>query len=301
MTDEKKYRTEVPNIIDDLGLDPHERALYVHYKRACGGNDCEWVESVRVTGKKTKMSFSKAGEARRGLVKRGLISLISKGNDGTAVRIANIWELNKVYYGQEPRPDIDGWTVDQLKEWCQGVHNTHTIMEEGKENGASEGAGVHNAHTSVHNTHNKKEPLNPTTTIPAHEEPVSEPPQDSIGILLKQFLVSSGLRMPRNQDKLDQWKTDLSDIFKIAGSNLETAKKLIEDTVKALGNKYTIVGPKSIYDSCGAEWAKIQRQEPVRVVANGYPQGNGPPRASPKSITDIDQERYKKLQEENKR
>lgn len=139
---------------------------------------------------------------------------------------------------------------------------------------------------------------NPTTTIPTpthvHEEPIT---QESIGALLKQFLISSGLRMPRNQEKLDQWKADLGDIFKMTGGNLESAKKLIEDTIKALGNKYTIVGPKSIYDSCGAEWAKLQRQEPVRTVANGYHQDNGPPRASPKLSAPIDQEKLKKLQE----
>lgn len=148
MTDEKKYRTEVPNIIDDLGLDPHERALYVHYKRSCGGNDCEWIESVRITGQRTKMSHTRAASARASLVERGLIQLIPKGNDGTAVKIVNIWELNTLFYQDDDRPDIDGWTVKQLKEKYQGVNNVYTLEP-----------SVNNMNTSVNNVYNKKEPL----------------------------------------------------------------------------------------------------------------------------------------------
>ncbi len=148
MTDEKRWRTEVPNIIDDLGLDPHERALYVHYKRSCGGNDCEWTESARVTGQKTKMSHTRAASARASLVKRGLIQLIPKGNDGTAVRIVNIWELNTLFYQDDNRPDIDGWTVEQLKEKYQGVNIIYTLEP-----------SVNNVYTSVNNVYNKKEPI----------------------------------------------------------------------------------------------------------------------------------------------
>lgn len=166
MADERRYRTEIPNIIDDLGLDPHERALYVHYKRACGGNDCEWVESIRVTAQRTKMSVGRASEARKSLVERGLIRLISKGNDGTAVRAVNIWDLNTLFYQQEYRPDIDGWKVEQLREWCEGVHIMNTLEQEElpdsqpKEVGVQDVNGsVHNMKAGVHNMNNKKEPI----------------------------------------------------------------------------------------------------------------------------------------------
>lgn len=161
MTDEKKFRTEIPNIIDDLGLDPHERALYVHYKRACGAGDCEWVESVRVTAQRTKMSIGQTSQARNRLVERGLIRTIRKGNDGTAVRIVNIWDLNTIFYSQEHKPDIDGWTIDQLKEWCEGVHIMNTLEDEASNSehlGPPETPGVHNMKASVHIMNNKKEP-----------------------------------------------------------------------------------------------------------------------------------------------
>jgi hypothetical protein len=35
-SDLKKYRTEIPNMIFDIGLTPYEVALYGHFKRVCG-------------------------------------------------------------------------------------------------------------------------------------------------------------------------------------------------------------------------------------------------------------------------
>lgn len=162
MTNEKKFRTEIPNIIDDLGLDPHERALYVHYKRACGAGDCEWVESVRITAQRTKMSIGQTSQARNRLVERGLIRTIRKGNDGTAVRVVNIWDLNTTFYSQEHKPDIDGWTVQQLKEWCEGVHNMNTLEDKASDSehlNEPDVSSVHNVNTGVHNMNNKKEPI----------------------------------------------------------------------------------------------------------------------------------------------
>lgn len=50
------HRTQIPNIVDDLGLDPYERALYVHYKRVCGENQGAYCyEATKTTAQKTKM------------------------------------------------------------------------------------------------------------------------------------------------------------------------------------------------------------------------------------------------------
>lgn len=292
MVDEKRYRTEIPNIIDDLGLDPYERTLYVHYKRVCGASGGQCTEGVRGTAEKTKMSFAKVSSTRQALIDRGLILMQPHGEvGGFAVTIVDIWHLNTAYYADKNRPGIDGWTIKQLEEWvsrCSGGEhpieevspqtpnlNGHSSLSEqgcsGDEQGCSPGE-------------QKKEHINPTTTTPTgtHVHAKDEqPPEDGIGVLLKQFLISSQLRMPRKQEKLEQWRADLGEILKLAGSNLESAKRLIEDTIKALGNKYTIVGPQSIYDSCAAEWAKVRRQEPLRPVINGHHSPAGPARASP--------------------
>lgn len=186
MSDEKRYRTEIPNIIDDLGLDPHERALYVHYKRSCGGNDCEWVESARVTGQKTKMSHTRASTARKSLVDRGLVCLVPKGNDGTAIRVIDIWELNTLFYQDKHRPDIDGWTINQLKEHYPGVNIIYTLEQEEPSNSETEGVGVNNVNTSVNNMNNKKEPIKKELEGKEENSPI---PEKSLSPSQKMFTV----------------------------------------------------------------------------------------------------------------
>jgi hypothetical protein len=185
MTDprSKPYRTEIPNLIDDLGLDPHERALYVHYKRACGADsEGEWIEGIRITAKRTKMSSTRASQARAQLKKRGLIRTIRKGNEGTAIKVIDIWELNTTFYRHDYKPDIDGWTVEQVKEWClgvrivntndntppqeqvtnQGVNYTNTLENEPE--GVTSSEGVSNVDTSVNNTNTNEPGVNDKDT-----------------------------------------------------------------------------------------------------------------------------------------
>lgn len=117
------YRTQIPNIIDDLGLDPFERALYVHYKRTCGENpDGYSNETTETISGKLRMSTGQVSNARKSLITRGLI--IATSTRPVVVKIVNIWELNRIYYQaeRESRPNIDGWTVNQLKLWSSNIH-----------------------------------------------------------------------------------------------------------------------------------------------------------------------------------
>ena len=127
MTD-KRYRTELPNIIDDLGLNPYERALYVHYKRVCGATGGICNEAVRTTSEKTKMAVGKITPTRLALEKKGLITTSGGGlgrNGTTPVEIIDIWELNTAFYAEKERPDIDGWTINQLDDWLKNVHHVN--------------------------------------------------------------------------------------------------------------------------------------------------------------------------------
>lgn len=145
MSDPKRYRTQIPNIIDDLGLDPYERALYVHYKRVCGdGNGGECFEAIRTTADKTKISLSKCWRTRTSLEERGLITVdgVKKGQKGTAiVKVVDIWPLNLAYYDHKDRLDITGWTIKQLTDWITNVsdkniecsHNEHFTNESSQE------------------------------------------------------------------------------------------------------------------------------------------------------------------------
>ena len=112
----KRWRTEIPNIIDDLGLDPYERTLYVHYKRVCGANDGACWESVRTTAKKTVMGHGTVSQARRRLEKRGLITC-TKSNQTVFVQMVDIWAVNMAFYLEKDRPDIRGWSIQQVSAW----------------------------------------------------------------------------------------------------------------------------------------------------------------------------------------
>lgn len=121
------HRTQIPNIVDDLGLDPYERALYVHYKRVCGENQGAYCfEATKTTAQKVKMSTGQVSEARRNLANRGLI-IVQDGRP-IVVTVINVWELNTQFYHLEHRPDIDGWTIEQIKLWlCDMSNDVHTV------------------------------------------------------------------------------------------------------------------------------------------------------------------------------
>ena len=127
-SDLRKYRIELPNIIDDLGLTPYEGRLYVHYKRVCGANGGTCTEGTRRTAQRTEMSTSQVSRSRDGLVSRGLIKKVESGQY-MHVRIVDVWELNFAYFLIEDRPDIHGWTIEQLKDFLKSVPTRNTLTE----------------------------------------------------------------------------------------------------------------------------------------------------------------------------
>ena len=106
-SDLKKYRTEIPNMIFDIGLTPYEVALYGHLKRVCGaekGGKC-W-KSVSTLSRETGMSAGRVSEARAELARRGLIHMRQPKGPGTGVTvtIVDIWPQNMVRYSAEGYP-----------------------------------------------------------------------------------------------------------------------------------------------------------------------------------------------------
>jgi hypothetical protein len=106
-SDLKKYRTEIPNMIFDIGLTPYEVALYGHLKRVCGaekGGKC-W-KSVSTLSRETGMSAGRVSEARTELARRGLIYMTQPKGPGTSVTvtIVDIWPQNMMRYSAERNP-----------------------------------------------------------------------------------------------------------------------------------------------------------------------------------------------------
>lgn len=122
------HRTQIPNIVDDLGLDPYERALYVHYKRVCGENQGAYCfEATRTTAGKVKMSTGQVSLARKSLAERGLI-IVQAESRPVVVTVVNIWEINTSFYKLEYRPDVTDWTIEQVKIWLHDMStDVHTV------------------------------------------------------------------------------------------------------------------------------------------------------------------------------
>lgn len=91
--DAKKYFFVLPNLYDDLDLDPHEYRLLGHYKRV---GHC--YEGVHTTARKTCMSTGKVSEARRSLADKGLIALRERRGGGFDVTVRDIWKENIAHY-----------------------------------------------------------------------------------------------------------------------------------------------------------------------------------------------------------
>lgn len=95
----RKYRTELPNIVDEMDLTPYEFRLYVHYKRvAGGGNTCN--QGQRTIARITGMSQPTVSRARQGLAEKQLINIRPSNSREIPdeVEVVNIWEKNFNYF-----------------------------------------------------------------------------------------------------------------------------------------------------------------------------------------------------------
>ena len=106
-----RYFTQFPNIIDELGLDPYEFRLLLHYYRV---GEC-W-EGVRATAKKCSMSVGKVASVRMELKNKSLITIEPYGPDGVIIKLVDKTRENVAFFDRSP----DG----------QGVHDMNGVFTE---------------------------------------------------------------------------------------------------------------------------------------------------------------------------
>jgi hypothetical protein len=96
--DLRKYRTEIPNLVDDLGLSVYAFRLYVHLKRVCGADpQGRCYQGTRTLAKRCKISMGKISEAKKELLAYKLIEIQTfppAENRADEVRILDIWRRN---------------------------------------------------------------------------------------------------------------------------------------------------------------------------------------------------------------
>ena len=92
--DLRKYRTEIPNVVLEMGLSPHALALYIHLKRTAGQSGKCWKATKRLA-EEAGMSAGKVSEARAELEVAKLIVVERPSRRKTAiVTITDVWLKN---------------------------------------------------------------------------------------------------------------------------------------------------------------------------------------------------------------
>jgi hypothetical protein len=99
--DRRRYRTEIPNLVDDMDLSLQAYRLYGHIKRVAGDTG-EFYEGTRKTAAACNMAHGSITPAKRELVANGLIVVMVPGNPKECrpdrIRVVDIWTSNLAVY-----------------------------------------------------------------------------------------------------------------------------------------------------------------------------------------------------------
>lgn len=145
-SDLRKWRTELPNLYFEIGLDPYELALLAHYKRVGNCN-----ESVETTADKTQMSTGKVSQVRHSLWKKWkLVTLTRNKYGGFVVKVKDIWEENFVFFSKRK--------AEKEKRASRG-EGVHQVMKgfTTRKGASPHDEGVHQVKQRSNN--NKKQPV----------------------------------------------------------------------------------------------------------------------------------------------
>ena len=108
--DLRKYRIEIPNSVDDLGLDPYTVRLYMHLKRVAGP-DGECWQSAETIANHCKMSTGQVSKSKQILKENDLITITEvehekPGRPYHLITIRDIWLHNFRKYAQTSPHDV---------------------------------------------------------------------------------------------------------------------------------------------------------------------------------------------------
>ena len=134
--DLRKYRTEIPNVVLEMGLSPYALTLYLHLKRTAGQNGKCW-KSVRTLAEETSVSKSEIARTRTELEERELIAVEQPKDPRkpSVVSIVDIWEKNFDHFREKKARVPHGDAT------CPTDSHKERTIEEGVEANASSGIG----------------------------------------------------------------------------------------------------------------------------------------------------------------
>jgi hypothetical protein len=110
-SEERKYFTLIPNMIDDLHLTVYAFRLYCHIKRVVGEfEDGSCWQSTRTLATHCNMSLASISKAKKELEKAGLIRIESKpGDHGDyhEITIRDVWARNMAQFSESSKRSPD--------------------------------------------------------------------------------------------------------------------------------------------------------------------------------------------------
>lgn len=137
--DAKKYFTQIPNIVFDIGLNPQELALYAHLKRAVGAKgDHKCRKSTRRLAMETGMGTGSVSRAKASLQlrraelgNRPLIRVREQinphgGKPYDEITITDIWRVNMECFTSS---DVEREDGEQVPNDGEQVPNPSSILE----------------------------------------------------------------------------------------------------------------------------------------------------------------------------
>lgn len=136
------YRTEIPNLVDEMELSVYAFRLYARLKRVAGDSGQCW-ESTRTLADACKMSVGQVSKAKLELSDAKLINLQHRDRKQTdLISIADVWPLNFAHFA-----GID----------C-AAQDVHHMNNKAQERSPHE-HDVHHMNVNVHHTVPKKNSL----------------------------------------------------------------------------------------------------------------------------------------------
>ena len=132
-----KYRTELPNLIDDLSLSVYAHRLYTHIKRRAGeGEKGFCTAGLRGMAKSCGMSLGMAAKARQELLDLGLVRFhveIVRHKDGggryEVLTVSDVWPANFTFYAR--REQLKPFTSDETRAAAARAHLICFLLERG--------------------------------------------------------------------------------------------------------------------------------------------------------------------------
>jgi hypothetical protein len=108
-SDEKKYFTQIPNIIEIKGLGVYAFRLYFHLKRVAGDKG-KCYKSTETLAKDCGIGMASVSRAKKELIEHKLITIEKKkskrGKPYHEIRIVNIWDENMAYFSKTSPQEV---------------------------------------------------------------------------------------------------------------------------------------------------------------------------------------------------